>query len=282
MVEQRLAGGVLRIEQEAEVKRSDVVRLAAARNARLRHLKYDAVTKPLVERVIPRHQERINLAQGGIGIAAHTDPALILRDHEVEDLRQEEKAADDSRVFNVVVVQMLFDEHRHWEQQAGAGAAGEGTDDDYAQRLRAHIRGKRIEIADRVQQRAHFALLDRPFKDQAGDRAYLTGAFRGHLAVENIVDWKPDVARVRIRPEILSDLHTIRNLDRLCRRILTNHGVELVGVRIDDDKADILALFLADKLGHTADNFRSGAAKTDDQSRCVHIVCSSLSNSAFL
>ena len=111
---------------------------------------------------------------------------------------------------------MLFDEHRHWEQQAGAGAAGEGTDDDYAQRLRAHIRGKRIEIADRVQQRAHFALLDRPFKDQAGDRAYLTGAFRGHLAVENIVDWKPDVARVRIRPEILSDLHTIRNLDRLC------------------------------------------------------------------
>ena len=143
--------------------------------------------------------------------------------------------------------QEVFDVERDGKNKAGTGSPGQGTDDDDAKRLFAVFFLDFVEIFDGRVEDVHVSGTNRRVEGKARNRTHLTRAFGERLAVEDGIDRKPLVARVRVDVQIFPHRKTRRRLDRMDKRIGLANFAQLVDVGVEYGKPDVASLGFGDE-----------------------------------
>ena len=243
--------GILCVKQEAEVIRADIILVISA-GAHPGELHFDGVAVAAGQGGVALHQEGVQLPQGGIGVAAQTVPLRLARDDLIKDLRQDEEAPGDVGALAEMGGQVILDVQGHRQDQPGAGAAGQGADDDDPQGLLGLPLLQLVEVLDRLVKLFHLAGPQGCVKGEAGDGPHLAGALCQGLAVQDGIHWEPGVPRMGVDIQVLAHGQLGRCLDDLDKRIRPLNIPQLVDIRVKYRKAKMVPLFVADKIGYPA------------------------------
>ena len=119
---QLLSVQILSVEQEAEIHRFSAV-FFLSRSAGSGSHEVEIIVRR--KRAVCLHHEGIDLTQCRIGVAAEIVALTLGIDDSVENLRQEEEAADDGRALLELGCHEIADIEADRKDQAGSGATAE-------------------------------------------------------------------------------------------------------------------------------------------------------------